>query len=355
MRPFTLVSHNTYLIPGFMSAKNRNNDPHSRARMIGDFIRTSKAQLAFMQEIWGSSVDVLEQCLTSPYKSDSEGMVIDPALRVPAVMVSGSRFFDQMFGPKSIVTGMATKIFHAASTVFQTGLFHWKSFGGLYYCHSKDVRCVWSSRHRYETSATKSGKGVHAVLMDVDAYWPGKHLLVFNTHLDAHNNANKLIQLQELRTFMQVVLTQELPRQVNLKMESVCVVLLGDFNIRHHEPDMYNKFFEIVTPGMRDLHKDFETKNGFDKPGEHHTYEPASNPLADCPGDTGRIDYIFAVDYFPTSPKDDGDVQDGKVDKGVEKIEFSKIYCVNFQVVKEPVMSDHWPLLCTLVLKHQGV
>ncbi|KAJ3216658.1 hypothetical protein HDU67_009186 [Dinochytrium kinnereticum] len=63
------------------------------------------------------------------------------------------------------------------------------------------------SSRTFTVSATRSRKGIRAILLDASEFWgKGKRLLCFNTHLDAHDMAKRGRQLKEIASYVREVI-----------------------------------------------------------------------------------------------------------------------------------------------------
>jgi len=105
--------------------------------------------------------------------------------------------------------------------------------GGLFYAQKQDINLLWTERETYKVSATRSQKGIRGHLYSMDAFFSNKtniidetpngtvtienneeaskYLLVFNTHLDAFDNKNKVIQLEQARKYIEKTLYKTVP------------------------------------------------------------------------------------------------------------------------------------------------
>eukprot|EP01119_Soliformovum_irregulare_P001117 TRINITY_DN10829_c0_g1_i2.p1 TRINITY_DN10829_c0_g1~~TRINITY_DN10829_c0_g1_i2.p1 ORF type:complete len:260 (-),score=55.17 TRINITY_DN10829_c0_g1_i2:32-811(-) len=195
--------------------------------------------------------------------------------------------------------------------------------GGLFLAHRPEMKQLFYKSHTFTASESWSYKGVNATLLDMDAYWPNKKLLIFNTHLDPLHQENQTKQLHEIRDFMSSVLDELFRSDIDL---SQCGVLLhGDFNIGSES----KKFQELesIIQG-RDLYGEKITKTG---EREHMTFDDR-NPLVPH-RDSRRIDYVFAFD-------------------SIGRHQLMPLQCLDFVISIPPDsenLSDHWPLQLTLL------
>lgn len=163
------------------------------------------------------------------------------------------------------------------------------------------------------------------MLFDMRNYWPGRYLMIFNTHLDPTSPDNRAKQLYEIKNFMDRIWKNN--RHVSsIGSQNIGVLLMGDFNIPSTSEE-YN-FLRETLGGPSDLYLDHIKKTGKQ---EQWTYE-RSNPLFTSIHGDMRIDYVFAFDSVAGVPA-------------------MQLDCPQLEIVKqkeEELLSDHWPQVMTL-------
>ena len=110
--------------------------------------------------------------------------------------------------------------------------------GGLYFACKEKFAIIWEHHHvfKYCVGEEGMGKSVSFVLLDVDQYWPGKYLLIINTHLHSpfpfSNTEARKTQKEEILKGMQVI-QKVMSYPDDFKWENCGVLMLGDFNMAY--------------------------------------------------------------------------------------------------------------------------
>jgi endonuclease/exonuclease/phosphatase family metal-dependent hydrolase len=254
-----------------------------------------------------------------------------------------------------------------------------------------------------------------------------RRLLVFNTHLDPWDSMNRKKQVNEILDFIDGTLRsieeeimminnivvdddddddeetgQRQQQQQQIQHEwwsNTGVLIVGDFNIkagsteyyetlmsmsmsnnnnknnndddsnrrRHHQCNWKDYFFGIEE-GDNNNEKVINNNNNNDKSKhihQHHTYS-IQNSLVEYPNDCGRIDYIFGIQDFTTSPTA-GSILNREYQKQQQHQEkknmnsiistsssrtFMTLDRVTRSIRKEPIgaeSSDHYALILDLI------
>ena len=228
--------------------------------------------------------------------------------------------------------------------------------------------------------------------------WPGRRLLVFNTHLDPWVDANKQQQLREIAGFIRDTVselseplmqrrlsahTEEaavsvgygLPQADSRPVSDVgcspdaaewqapnsdshcseeglrtfwsntAVLLVGDLNIKSSDITMYGYILEALGPQLpaSDMYHAVEGRPGQLPAGscsDTHTYDSTCNSLVEFPQDSGRIDHVFLLRSVQTHlPRHGGDAGTGPEAGGnsaqqLLALDFMPLKCLRFEVVK---------------------
>uniref|UniRef100_A0A0G4HN88 Endonuclease/exonuclease/phosphatase domain-containing protein n=1 Tax=Chromera velia CCMP2878 TaxID=1169474 RepID=A0A0G4HN88_9ALVE len=289
MASLRVLSCNAFLIPGwFVNSANAScRDQAARAGALGTLAEAF--DVALLQEVWGSSNAQLEAGLLQSHTA-----------------------VDKSWG----------------STVMDSVWQGLRRFGGLY-CSYKAQRASLRAckRHTFSESVSKSGKGVQGLLLDVAADSERKNseeravrnptekqsdtlsLAIFNTHLDPRVQGHRIVpQAAELLEFMETCL-----REWDTEPSRTVVVLAGDLNSSRKQ---CVKLF----PGGRD--GDGECR---DEP----TYDPPKNPYAMWLDDRGDLDHFLVF----------GEIGGRR---------FADVQVSDFKVHSDVIVSDHYPITCTL-------
>jgi len=276
---------NCYLIPGWLVTKANETCKYQgkRAKDIGHF--STDKDIVILQEMWGSQVYQIQHQIEATHN-------IHP--------------INKTFS-----------FFGWCSTIISTIIYYLRKTGGLWFAAKKSFKILHSSRQTYVVSGTNSKKGIQSILLDMNSVWPGKYLLIFNTHLDPaflpHATNNQRSQIQQLRKFM--LETVNLVEK-SVEMKNCGVLLAGDFNFEQNS-EIYSEFLEIFGGKLNDLYQ--EIHKGKDDP----TYD-SENSLTMW--NSERIDFLFSVSSL-----------------GI--VEFGKLKCRNMEIVKQrkgEEFSDHW-------------
>eukprot|EP01116_Phalansterium_solitarium_P008836 TRINITY_DN22800_c0_g1_i1.p2 TRINITY_DN22800_c0_g1~~TRINITY_DN22800_c0_g1_i1.p2 ORF type:complete len:382 (+),score=99.35 TRINITY_DN22800_c0_g1_i1:75-1148(+) len=316
-RPIQFVSLNCYLVPKLFTFKIANatcRRQDERALRIARFVR-GKDVIA-LQEMWGGHVNDFTSALLGTHN-----------------LVPGAR--GVTFGELRLKLVNTVRSWLAAA-------------GGLWFAFRKPLRLLHSGKHTFTISESRSRKGVGCVLLDMEPYWPGRQLLVFNTHLDPTDLPNRRAQLAEIQDFIGKTVRELLGRRGGFEPAKCGVVCTGDFNTAADWPDQYAYLLRVL--GARDLYAEQAARQAAGAPGSlaPHTYDMA-NSLATkiATKQSRRIDYIFALDHV----SDFGDWNpDGPVGDA-RRIEFMRLACDQFVVERQPFgeeFSDHWPQTAVL-------
>jgi len=277
-----------------------------RAQLIGEL--ASQCDLIVLQEMWGANVDEIQKKLKETHRIRTGN---------ESWSLPGSWF----------------------QNVINPTLFYLFATGGLWLAHHVSLPIVYTANHQYQTSSTKSGKGVQLTVVDLSIKWPKSHLsrlAIFNTHLDPFNkNHSQEKQISELATFIYTQMQRLLcyrPRRAS----KIAILLTGDFNITPHDP-LYRLLLSLdgLAISARDLHREYckETKKL-----EEGTYG-ISNRI--------RIDYMFSIDVtwanFLSSNQKSEDTSDAN--------EWGHLVCEKCEVLSgmKDRVSDHLPTIAHMI------
>jgi len=268
VKEFTLSTLNTYLIPSYWSKFKTN--PVDRALKISEFYDKHQPDIIMLQEVWGVGIPEINSRLKENY----------------------STIFDNRKDLKK--TGLNTAYNTVLNFVTQTG--------GLFYAQKPDIKLIWTERETYKVSATRSQKGIRGHLYFMDAFFnnktkiiddtpndtvtigneeeASKYLLVFNTHLDAFDNKNKVIQLEQARKYIEKTLYQTVPQILQKEIEiskkktlpQVGVILVGDWNIPAHHQLYHSHLIKLLGEDTEPM-VDFYTKHYKMEDDKDHTYD----------------------------------------------------------------------------------
>eukprot|EP01117_Protostelium_nocturnum_P010020 TRINITY_DN3573_c0_g1_i1.p1 TRINITY_DN3573_c0_g1~~TRINITY_DN3573_c0_g1_i1.p1 ORF type:complete len:321 (-),score=122.71 TRINITY_DN3573_c0_g1_i1:1202-2164(-) len=317
-RPLSFASLNAFLLPWLITFFNNGAsalNQKERADRIASFLKSK--DVVALQEVWGSQVYTLQSGLEATHS-------------VPKQYKS-------------------TNLWGWLANLLDGILFWIYSMGGLWLAHRKDSKELWSARHVFAVSETKSKKGVSATLLDVDSYWPGKTLLVFNTHLDPHNNDSKWKQINEIHLFISKCINDINAERRNGKLSvdlNHCgVILVGDFNIDTGSR-LYGNLISLMK--VRDFFKEAKEKNSKDSKQDGtvvtNSYDTFANSLASLNHGgqgsyAGRLDFIFGLDFYFGSSWNQ------------KFMELEVKECNIVKQTKGQELSDHYPVECILVPK----
>eukprot|EP01137_Pigoraptor_chileana_P021848 Opistho-2@86054 len=294
-RSATIFSCNTYLIPWFSVEYYVRKNPEIsiesckdqtvRAERIGK--AASQFDIVALQEMWGSDADVVEGSI-----KDSHSIV---ERNKSHFGVLGTGWF---------------------ATAFNAYNFNKLRNGGLYFASRHALPVVWERHLNFAANAGEEGifKSLSIVLVNMDALWPKKHLLILNTHLHSPqpygDSEQRRAQRKEVRDAL-IAIQEEEKYPDGFLWSSCGVMYMGDFNTACHKreiPEEYTaEYLETLTsfvPSMplRDLY--LETNPDCRK----FTYDGAGNQYVSkkSQDDSARLDYIFAADAIPSRPSSAG-------------------------------------------------
>lgn len=225
-------------------------------------------------------------------------------------------------------------------------MYFWvKQTGGLWFSFKKDINLIHASKHTFSVSESKSKKGVMCVVLDVSQFWPNKHLMLFNTHLDPMNLNNKKQQVMEIQSFIAQT-TDSLRTSKKWTSEyfekNVAAMVIGDFNI----PSIVTQDYQFLLDSLQanDLYSSFCKEKGIE---ETSTYEPHNSLYTLLPTKKWnvprRIDYVFGIKSIAGSA-------------GSQPTKFMQIKVEDFQIEKQEHMkeySDHWAQAVTIMPREQ--
>jgi len=337
LKEFTLSTLNTYLIPSYWSKFKTN--PIGRALRISEFYNKHQPDILMLQEVWGVGIPEINSKLNENY----------------------STIFDNRKDLKNA----------GLNTAFNTALNFTTKTGGLYYAQKTDIKLLWTDRETYKVSATRSQKGIRGHLFFMDTFFQNKtkiideiqninepteknesskYLLVFNTHLDAFDNKNKVIQLQQARRYIEKTLYQTIPDIMEQEIATyekknvpeVAVVLVGDWNIPAHHQLYKSHLLKLLGDDTEPM-IDFYTKHFDMEDDKNHTYD-VKNPLVTVKWAKGRIDYIFGLNSLNKKLVEQSEENNNK--------EFNykivPLKCLEYDIIRQErgeELSDHWPIL----------
>jgi len=153
--------------------------------------------------------------------------------------------------------------------------------------------------------------------------WPDCKLLVFNTHLDAFDERFKRLQLQEMVPFIRNTIND---MNKTMNFTRTAALIIGDLNIKASSNLYHECLLPLLHPApfLIDYYKIKHPEN------KSYTYDPDDNPLAEISSCGGRIDYILGISQL-------GDFN------------FMPLKCLDFQISKRDVLSDHWPIYAAFI------
>lgn len=289
-KPLKFFTLNTFLVPEYFRLPGQlRSAPELRAKRIAELVKTSlKPNVCALQEVWGPGYAHLAGILSG-----------DDSTRN-----SYFRFFDNYYILRQYLS---------------------KS-GGLLIDADPSLAVIKTWRHTFTVSATRSNKGVFAVLFNMENFWPGKKMLVCNTHLDAFNEDNKRLQMQEIKSFLQSV-------TIDAELEgNTAILIAGDFNCPDKSPLYDQSLMQISGEpgGVTDLLLQYAPHLA-----QEATFDsPSNNKLATLDCGPCRIDYLLNVCRL-----------------GGLETRFLELEATNCNLVKQEYgqeLSDHWGLCCSL-------
>jgi hypothetical protein len=337
LKEFSLSTLNTYLIPSFWSKFKTN--PIGRALKISEFYNKHQPDFIMLQEVWGVGIPELNSNLKENY----------------------STIFDNRKDLKKPLL----------NTAFNTVLNFVTKTGGLYYAQKPDIKLLWTDRETYKVSATHSQKGIRGHLYSMDEFFynstkiidetqnaneppekntTSRYLLVFNTHLDAFDNKNKIIQLQQARKYIEKTLYQTVPDILKQQIEifkkkikpEVGVILVGDWNIPAHHQLYQSHLLKLLGEDTEPL-VDFYTQHYDLEDDKDHTYD-VKNSLVTVKWAKGRIDYIFGLNSLNKKLIEQSEENNSR--------EFNyklvPLKCHKYDIIRQKrgeEMTDHWPII----------
>eukprot|EP01098_Paradermamoeba_levis_P009219 TRINITY_DN3827_c0_g1_i1.p1 TRINITY_DN3827_c0_g1~~TRINITY_DN3827_c0_g1_i1.p1 ORF type:complete len:349 (-),score=54.44 TRINITY_DN3827_c0_g1_i1:151-1197(-) len=326
--PISLVSFNTYLIPSWFVNEHTYSckDQDVRAQRIGQWARDY--ELLVFQEVWGSNVHLLEQ-----------GLGPDHSV-LP---------FCRSWGNMPVLNYLATAV--------DTALFFFWKVGGLWFAHRRETFSVLRSQKiNYSVGPLKQHPGILVTLVDMNYYWPGRKLLIFNTHLDSPSpklvTEPRAIQLREALSLLQgIVFRDQFNLGADFDWSSCACVLVGDLNI-NADSEQHQHVLQTFG-GARDLYKELH-------PDCSQTTYDDKNSLTIHKDDCGRIDHIIAIDQVPapptsspSSPSPPPSPSSSSTPSSTgEMKQFLKLKCLKIEVETQPAgeeLSDHWPVVSYLI------
>lgn len=332
LRTFTLSTLNTYLIPPSWTRYKTN--PIARAKEISKFYNKHNPDIIMLQEVWGVGIPEINSKIKNTHLT----------------------FFDKRIKLPTNLLNTATN--SAINFLSQTG--------GLYYAHKPILPLLWTNRETYKVSATRSQKGIRGHLFNMDNLLkkekgnedePSKYLLIFNTHLDAFNDANKAVQLDQAKKFIQKTLNTTLPTllekenlQKTLKSQSissgplpeVAVAMVGDWNIPAHHKLYSSHLINLLGDGVL---TDFYTKWYTPEKDKDHTYD-SNNSLVTVHWAKGRIDYIFGLNSEKATTTSSSSSNSFNPSK--KNYQLVSLDCQEYNIIRQKKgkeMTDHWPII----------
>ncbi|ORY57336.1 hypothetical protein LY90DRAFT_701653 [Neocallimastix californiae] len=337
LKEFTLSTLNTYLIPSYWTKFKTN--PVGRALKISEFYNKHQPDIIMLQEVWGVGIPEINSKLKENY----------------------STIFDNRKDLKKPLL----------NTAFNTVLNFVTQTGGLYYAQKPDIKLLWTDRETYNISATHSQKGIRSHLYSMDEFFrnstkiidetpnanesseediSSKYLLVFNTHLDAFDNKNKIIQLQQARKYIEKTLYQTVPDILKLQIEAsqkigkpeLGVILVGDWNIPAHHQLYKSHLLKLLGEDTEPM-VDFYTHHYDMEDDKDHTYD-VKNSLVTVKWAKGRIDYIFGLNSLNKKL-----VEQSEEDNNREfNYKLVPLKCLKYDIIRQErgeEMTDHWPII----------
>ncbi|ORX41706.1 hypothetical protein BCR36DRAFT_587817 [Piromyces finnis] len=337
VKEFTLSTLNTYLIPSYWTKFKTN--PIGRALKISEFYNKYQPDVIMMQEVWGVGIPEINSQLKENY----------------------STFFDNRKDFKK----------PALNTAYNVSLNFVTKTGGLYYAQKPDIKLIWTDRETYNVSATRSQKGIRGHLYCMNEFFnnktkiidetennnettekdeASKYLVVFNTHLDAFDNKNKVIQLEQARKYIEKTLYQTIPDILSKQIEEsekkvlpqVGVILVGDWNIpAHHQ--LYKSHLVKLLGEETEPMVDFYTKHYQMEDDKDHTYD-VKNSLVTVKWAKGRIDYIFGLNSLNKKLI----LQSEEKNNRELNYELVPLKCLKYDIIRQEKgkeMTDHWPII----------
>jgi len=231
----------------------------------------------------------------------------------------------------------------------------------------KTMPLLLYGKHVFSISESFSFKGVQAVILDVDQYWPNKYLLLMNTHLDPKSAENRRAQLKEIKEFLSNIILQVnqlvSPMAIHERISSSfdemqflerdsfqkfsfkrCgVLLVGDFNIPSFDIQEYQAMLSSFDGSLHDLYREFRRKHSrvpIEENRDEVTYESGNSLFVPLPKmqQSRRIDYMLSMDSF-------------KMVSGESAQTFLPLECTEFFIEKQSPgeeLSDHWIQLAKL-------
>ncbi|OUM59649.1 hypothetical protein PIROE2DRAFT_14766, partial [Piromyces sp. E2] len=249
----------------------------------------------------------------------------------------------------------------ALNTALNTVINFVTKTGGLYYAHKPEIKLVWTDRETYKVSATRSQKGIRGHLYCMDEFFrnktkiiddtangtetsskeeASKYLLVFNTHLDAFDNKNKVIQLEQARKYIEKTLYQTIPDILSKEIESSDKK--GDWNIPAHHQLYKSHLIKLLGEETEPM-VDFYTKHYQMEDDKDHTYD-VKNSLVTVKWAKGRIDYIFGLNSLNKKLIKQSEEKNSRE----FNYELVPLQCLEYNIIRQEKgeeMTDHWPII----------
>jgi endonuclease/exonuclease/phosphatase family metal-dependent hydrolase len=312
MKPVSIISNNTYQIPGFMVKYyatfmkdvpvDQCRDQEPRAKRLCELLQ--KHDICILQEMWGSQSHFISNCLIDYNK------------------------------PKQLDDYVWSGI---GADYWNTIYSFFRSNGGLYFASKSDLPIIWYKHHTFNHGEKLTNKSLGITLLDMKSRWgPNKYLLVLNVHYFSpepmEESEIREKQRKETRDVLMSLKDTDFGKDFN--WSNCGVIYAGDFNVsyKNREDEItleYKKLIRSVTPEheMRNLREECNSNQYLNTFNILNTYIP-EKIWNEC----STLDYIFTLDYFPTT---EGPVKTMRLET------------IKVEVLHQPPYlecSDHYPI-----------
>jgi len=283
--PVGIITHNIYQLPWYVALYCRFfksdvpidncTDQYGRAVRLCDLL--ALYDICALQEMWGANSAYIVERLNDDF-------------HFPEKLVS--------YIPDSSLW-QDVKTIRAMSN---------NKIGGLMFAVKQDMPIIWYKHHNFahNEGEEEAYKSVGFCLLDMNAYWKKKYLLVVNVHFHSLNPHDDTIVREQQRgevfqQFKNLHTKQLFP--LDFAWDNCGVIFMGDFNAAYmvglgHMTDEYRKLLEAFSPGgTHDLYAEMHSENVLG-----YTYDSDNNKYVNCKTlkDTSRMDYIFSLDSIPS-------------------------------------------------------
>lgn len=281
--------------------------------------------VCILQEMWGANSHVIKHAL-------------DKSHNIPAKL---SDFIWDGVGccSRKVADNYLANAWNTAKTYLA-------KTGGLMVATAKSLPLVWYHHHVFKHNLKEESihKSLGIALLNMSSKWgKGKYLLVCNVHYHSpgpfdHTSDRKQQRAETLEIFTSLDILESFPE--DFKWSNCGVIFAGDFNtsqFQYKSAMLSSEYLELLEAftdvPMRNLREE-HSANAFKHTS---TFSDTNSYVAQrVYNETSVIDYIFAMDEFPTisGPKTT-----------------LRLDAENTYMIKQPhgeEYSDHYPLVATI-------